>query len=369
MSEEVIEGFWDCNQCGHKHIGGLTDICPKCGKPKGKDIEYYTDMTNEKVLSNEDLIKAGISREECDGEHPDWICSYCEQLNNHSNTTCALCGSPREEKEGYYNTNKKSDIFEDDCEDDFDYDYTYDYDSEKYKKEHQKRQEQSCKYFLATLLIFLIFSFLLFFPVRTDKIKITGFNWIYEVQMEEYKDVDKSGWTLPSSAKLRYTKEEQRDTKKVFSHNETKTRTVTERKQTGTKTEYSYVNNGNGTFTKKSKTVPVYENVTRTETYQVPVYDYIPVYDTKYYYTIKEWIYYNTFNNSGVGKEPVYPKDIPELTDTLRVSNEKIKYYITFDDKKEEVSELEFNKYKEGDELCCKKSLLGFRVTNYELVK
>ena len=55
----------------------------------------------------DELEEAGISRAECDGKHKDWVCSYCNQLNNWSDETCAACSAPKTESEFEYGMRKR----------------------------------------------------------------------------------------------------------------------------------------------------------------------------------------------------------------------------------------------------------------------
>ncbi len=92
----IVKGYWTCEVCGTKDIDGLVDVCPNCGKQKSKTVKYYLREVEE-VVTDEELKKAGISKEECDGNHKDWVCNYCDQLNNWSDDFCSACGAPKDE--------------------------------------------------------------------------------------------------------------------------------------------------------------------------------------------------------------------------------------------------------------------------------
>ena len=106
MADKVVKGYWDCPYCSSKEIDGLVDFCPNCGVHKPKDVKYYlngnvtTNTTYSKsqvpdsdVLSEKELEKAGISKEECDGKHKEWVCDFCGSLNNWADNVCSSCGS------------------------------------------------------------------------------------------------------------------------------------------------------------------------------------------------------------------------------------------------------------------------------------
>ena len=61
----IVKGYWSCSYCGTCDIDGLTDICPNCGKQKSRDVKYYMKGAVTEV-TDEELEKAGITKEECD---------------------------------------------------------------------------------------------------------------------------------------------------------------------------------------------------------------------------------------------------------------------------------------------------------------
>lgn len=102
MGQRIVKGYWDCDYCGTKHIDGLVDECPNCVAKKRKDTKYYMMEGHIEYVTPEELKKAKISVEECDGNHEDWVCNYCDTLNNFSDVNCSSCGSPRSEASHEY---------------------------------------------------------------------------------------------------------------------------------------------------------------------------------------------------------------------------------------------------------------------------
>ena len=106
--DRIIRGYWTCPYCGTTNIDGLIDDCSNCARHKPEDIKYDLQLADDgkpklkDVLSNEELSNAGISREECDGKHKEWICDYCNSLNNWADMWCKACGSPRIEADKEY---------------------------------------------------------------------------------------------------------------------------------------------------------------------------------------------------------------------------------------------------------------------------
>lgn len=121
MSERIVRGYWDCPYCDSKDIDGLVDNCPNCGRHKPENVKYHlkgqhvqeneiykaAQVDESDVLSTEELHSAGISEEECDGNHKEWVCSYCDSLNNWADKFCTSCGSPKEEANLKYGMQKR----------------------------------------------------------------------------------------------------------------------------------------------------------------------------------------------------------------------------------------------------------------------
>lgn len=121
MSERIVRGYWDCPYCDSKDIDGLVDNCPNCGRHKPENTKYHLKgaiphenkiykksvVEESDVLTTEELQKAGISKEECDGNHKEWVCSYCNSLNNWADDICTSCGSPRNEATLEYGMQKR----------------------------------------------------------------------------------------------------------------------------------------------------------------------------------------------------------------------------------------------------------------------
>ena len=103
MANRIVKGFWDCPQCGMKGIDGLVDTCPGCGSGKDKSVRYYIKTVEE--VSDDELASAGISKDENDGSHKEWVCAYCGFLNNYADTVCVRCGAGKDEKETEYEGN------------------------------------------------------------------------------------------------------------------------------------------------------------------------------------------------------------------------------------------------------------------------
>ena len=102
MSGRIIRGYWSCKYCRTADIDGLVDVCPNCGKQKSSDVKYYMKQGIAEEVTDTELQKAKIKKEECDGKHKDWICPYCNQLNNYADGVCVACGAEKSEAEFEY---------------------------------------------------------------------------------------------------------------------------------------------------------------------------------------------------------------------------------------------------------------------------
>ena len=108
----IVKGYWKCDYCGTYDIDGLIDTYPNCGKQKSHNVKYYMKTGIVEYVTPEQLNKAGIKESECDGNHKDWVCPYCEQLNNYSDTTCVACGGSKSESTSEYNDFEKKENIE-----------------------------------------------------------------------------------------------------------------------------------------------------------------------------------------------------------------------------------------------------------------
>lgn len=399
MGERIIRGYWDCQYCGRKEIDGLVDECPGCGRKKPENTKYYmrgaktgirynkSMPADEDILTDMELETAHISRTECDGNHKDWVCSYCNSLNNWSDKNCQSCGSPKKEADKEYGmkpiSKTKNHETEDYCSQDDDEEHQFEsmeHERNIYHNEINKHNEQDnfenklLSYasqnkepiIIASIIALLCIIFtILFFPY-TKIVTVTNFAWERNISLEEYKTVKESDWSVPAGGRVYDSRSEIRSYKQVLDHYETKTRQVSERVLDHYETEYSYSDNGNGTFTEHTSQRPVYRTEYHTETYQDPVYRSEPVYDTKYYYEIERWI--NTekeYPSSGKDHNPYWNEAYLPLKENFRDTNRYSKYEVFYDnDTEEEKSYDEWKEMSIGDELIQKRCILGIVYSN-----
>lgn len=383
MSDRIIRGYWDCPYCDSTDIDGLVDNCPNCGRHKPENVKYHlkgqhvqenkiyktAQVDESDVLSTEELHNAGISEEECNGNHKEWVCSYCNSLNNWADKFCTSCGSPKEEADleyGMQKREKSSNNLEE---------YVFlrgdDEESSKYFKEkleekpkiiaednndftsksENAEKEYTFKNKLSDLfrligggiadnalpiimsLIFLFCAGVLFYPHK-ETVTVTGFEWARNISIEDLRTVQESDWSVPSGGRVYKEQTELKTYVSVIDHYETKTETKSRQVIDHYDTEYSYSDNGNGTFTEHTKQVPVYKTEYYEETHQEPVYRQDPVYATKYYYDIDKWFDSGRdYPSNGTDQNPYWNTDYT-LAEKERDTDRTEKYTVFYDNGK-----------------------------------
>lgn len=356
----VYEGRWDCSYCGSQNRGS-SKFCVKCGASRGKDVEFYLPENAEEIYRMEELEKANAG--------PDWNCDSCGAANASIDNFCSNCGDPRQ----------STDITRQVNEYDVNNTPSTGADSARIAKEKEsarldeayeraggsvRKPSNILKLLIPALIIVGLLAFVinLFIP-KEVYLTVEGHSWVRESNIENYREVRESDWSIPSGGKLVNSKKEIHHYDKVLDHYETKTRQV--RVQVGTE---QYVvgkrDKGNGYFEDIYGTRPVYEN--RTETYQEPVYRDVPVYGTKYTYDIWKWVVDKTLTTSGNDKNAYWAKYTPE-NEKWRLKNISGKYTLHIADKKgkkydKTIDYEKWLKYNPGQQIKAKKSPFGIEI-------
>ncbi len=341
--DRILKGYWDCTYCNTRGIDGLVDVCPNCGKAKSANVKYY--MNKDIEVTDYELRKAGIKREECDGYHQEWICPKCKTLNKYRYDSCISCGTSKTKAIHEYGGNKIDDNLQDnettvkkDNEWNTNNPYNTDwlYNVPYYKDEQYKFDwidwELLRKYIfigIATILGAFLIVFL-FMPI-TKHVTVDGFSWVRYITIEEERTVDESGWSVPYGGRVYDTSWEISGYEQVFDHYETRYETRSEQVLDHYETHYDYIDNGNGTFTEHSYDVPVYRTEYYDVAYDEPIYRDEPVYDIMYYYEIERWFDVYTYKSEGNDKSPYWNDDY-DLNDYERDTKRSEYYYVHFDD-------------------------------------
>lgn len=310
---KTVMGYWDCAFCDTKGIPGTERNCPNCGSPRDKDVKFYMKEGPVTYLTEEETQKKGK------GE--DWLCSSCGALNSALVTVCPSCGNIRSaDDDGYFESRKKEE--------------------EKQRQRELDRQPKSSGGGKGKLIGIVIAAVVIIAIIagvfgggskaKDATLSVTETTWESTVEIEEYQKNSASDWTLPNDAEDVVEKNEIHHYDEVLEGYTTETYESYE--VIGSHTEYNYVDNGDGTYDEEPYTVDDYGYVTRTR--EVPVYEKVPVYQTKYYYNIWQWNTVDTLNESGHDKNPFYATYT--LKDKQRDDNKYTVYHVTGKIKKKE---------------------------------
>ena len=249
MSGRIIRGYWSCKYCGTADIDGLVDVCPNCGKQKSADVKYYMKQGIAEEVTDTELQKAKIKKEECDGKHKDWICPYCNQLNNYADGVCVACGAEKSEAEFEYGETKmdksetKTDVFENTLSDetapkDDENDTLVDREDVNSNEIVEKSPTNLRDRIMSKIrgnknmlkisgIIAAVFAvigllFFLFQPITKSE-TVVGFSWERTITIEEERTVEESDWYVPSGGRVYDERQEIRSYKSVLDHYETRT--------------------------------------------------------------------------------------------------------------------------------------------------
>lgn len=355
---KLVEGFWDCEYCQTKKIGGSLRNCPNCGTPRNKDTEFYMDKKNIKYVPEEKA--KNINR------NPDWLCPYCDGLNSDDDKICVSCGSERtsenldyfkiRQKErqdenggivaksnndinyasyGSRNLSKDSDNLEiRHKNEDISYAVT-NCDDTYVKKENnvKKLLKEYYPFIIAGFLTVVTIIVIIFLVIPTEKdITVQKIFWERNIDIERYQPVEENDWEVPDGARVKDKKNEFYGYEPVFDHCEIVSEIIPKESVVDyTDVVVGYSNLGNGYMeeqTSKSEITEIYYDV---ESYVSEVTRQEEVYRTKYYYEIDKWLYERSVKTNGNDKL-VYWGDT-NLKSDERESNRSESYYIIALDK------------------------------------
>lgn len=341
---KIVEGMWSCPHCKTVNILGRYRECPNCGKPRDNNTTFYLDKKNLNYVSDEEAKKL---------QDPDWTCKYCKSLNKASDKVCSSCGAERTAENTDYFQNQEikrkeearikadTDVFTHPIsssempytEPSIPLNETVNTNTHTNNKFNTAIHKPITKKIIAGVIALITLFAVVFALIPKEKtLTITGMSWDKVIQIEEYKTVQESDWSVPSGGRETSSRQEVYDYEQILDHYETKTREVSETVQDGYSTEISYVDNGNGYFEEKVTQVPQYKTVYHTETYEEPVYRQEPIYKTKYYYDIERWVENRQVTGNGVFGEN-FDENF-ELNEKEREKDRIEKYYLTTTNKK-----------------------------------
>ena len=315
---KIIIGCWDCQYCGTTRISGELRECPNCGRARDKDVKFY--MANPENYAKD---PDSVSRE------ADWVCPYCDCLNPAAASTCQSCGALRDSQTKDYFQNREAQ-------------------DKKLAEQEKERQDQihqaekphapqtasaapsgrgRGRLFLILAVIAAVIALVVFLVSPKQKaMEIASCNWERSVEVQLYKEMEDSGWSLPQGAYDVTSREEIYGYESVFDHYEIRTRQVPEQVLEGYDTSLSYHDLGNGHFEEIENRIPRYRTEYHTESYREPIYRSVPIYQTKYYFLIMRWVSDHYETTSGQDDTP-YFADIG-VSDTCREGAKTERYWI-----------------------------------------
>jgi hypothetical protein len=312
----IREGRWDCPACGTIGVRGPLTRCPNCGSPRPRDVRFYLPDDSALVSDEASLAAARAGA--------DWVCGHCHAQNKAADADCRSCGNPRDES--------SQDVALEERE--YSLEETPRASAAAARTLHPLEQAQPRRrgrgrgLLLAGGLLLAAFLLLRFFPQQIE-VQAEAFRWERSLQMERNEVVAKEEWSTPPGAFDVQSFQAVRSYRQVLRGYETRTRSV--RVQVG---EERYpcgqIDKGNGYFETRYCTRPVYEN--RTETYEEPVYDQVPVYDTKYRFKVYEWVSRPEalLRSAGEGQQPQWPAPSPKPDGkSWREGERQERYFVT----------------------------------------
>lgn len=303
--DEKILLFWDCPECGHAHIEGPTQRCPRCFWWRDRQVQFY-EADDSRSLTPEEEEKF---------TRPDWICKACGASNPDrgqpvAELLCGSCnswqtnsldlGSDRPEEAA---TDVEVQAVQGQWQEGFRIDEaaTETQDPEPKPGNWKKRIAAGALALGVGGTGFGVWQLSMPDIINAE---ITNRTWTVTVEVQEQRPISASGWSLPSDAYDVNRRDKQRGTRQVQTGTTTENVQVSYQEKTGTKEECKTTSDGNGVGTRTCRDVPVYSTKYRTETKTVPIYRQDPVYDTWYTYTQEKWVPQTTVSNDGVGDSP-----------------------------------------------------------------
>ncbi|MBP5200176.1 MAG: hypothetical protein J6Z82_05960 [Schwartzia sp.] len=312
----IVEGYWDCAFCHTKGIKGSARECPGCGKPRGKDVEFYL-----KEYSEENAIEDASTE-------ADWLCEFCDSLNPAEAEECLSCGAKRSETtykdfretaaeeisdadgnmvadEGEISEDERDEVI---------------YARERADREKMRgrapapdetesgggQQKKPWPKFAGIAAAVAAVLFLVYWMLSPSSVSFTvdELSWERNIAVDAWQTVDESSFDPPSGARVYDTKREIKSYNHVIDHYEKYQEQVSERVIDHYETKRHKKDLGNGKFEITETKEPVYKTKTKTVTKERPVYADVPVYGTKSYYKVEKWSHVRDVHTSGKDKNP-----------------------------------------------------------------
>jgi len=170
MPEYQIEMLWACHKCKRRGNKGLEKKCTKCGNIKTElDEEYMPGDTSEAAALHGEKEKRARAGE-------DWVCRYCDSLENRLDGVCNACGaSQREGKEQRALASTAPVSI-----------------AEPYRP--RKKPIPWGVLFTFSALLFSLFTLWLLLRTRVVEAHVDAVAWEHRVLIDRYSIQDREGW-------------------------------------------------------------------------------------------------------------------------------------------------------------------------------
>ena len=333
---------WFCECCESYNTFG-ADFCTSCGAPKGAAKNYFEVRKEQenrpKAASVPSSFPETTSPLEARTEnHSNYGSSVHDEpkykatsSNNHEEDVPSQLEEPHEDPVSHYSSQANSYSARAESSRNSDWSYSvssshgsfFDTISDFFGSIGSFFSNNWSKILIALLVVAAIGGIVYAVIPKEVSLHITELSWKRTIDIEEYKTVRESAWSVPAGGRLQYTREEIRSYRQVLDHYETVAVQKSETYISGYTTHTDYIDLGNGYFDSYTYSEPEYSTRYWTEYEEEPVYRSEPVYDTKYYYDIDKWVYARQAVSSGFTSENSYEMSIPMWPELNLKSNER----------------------------------------------
>jgi hypothetical protein len=300
----IHELHWRCGYCSQEQLG-RNKVCQNCGKPRGEGVKFFKPGLEDHAVSEGPARTDSVTDPELlklANAGADWYCRFCGAGNIGTGTICAQCGGEQKEPPPTETPDEPEP-------------------TPSAQRLPEPEPEPPASFALPTiptniwqwgaavaLIIALLGGCVFLLTPHDTPVTVTGFEWSRTIQIEVYKTVRESDWSIPAGGRQVSTEQKVKSYDHVIDHytdehytvsvyDHTRHWTTNDREQVGTEV-CGETDLGNG-FS-QDKYCPVYgyvehdhsEDIYRQEdrVRRVPVYKDVPVYATWYTYDIEKWV-------------------------------------------------------------------------------
>ena len=211
---KLVMAYWDCPVCGNKGIRGDVTNCPSCGRARGEVQFYmkgYTEGETREENERSDVEYLDEEQAKYVSKNPDWYCSFCNSLNSDNAEFCSNCGSSRADSEANYfemlQKKKEREAAETAAQ-------------PQVSSSQQKPSRSPMKVLLVVLLAIIALFMWLNGNKTSGDLTVTSLQWARNINIEENRMYQESGWELPAGAEQTDARSELHHYDSVLSHYE-----------------------------------------------------------------------------------------------------------------------------------------------------